>query len=274
MKVSYFAVVGLLLLLPGVADAVAASSALGRQAVMLSGLIAMTPGEAYHNKIRREIANKLSKGGNSQEERPSRQLKGGTEPPTLAPTLAPRPSFVYLNPVFNSGNYSHPLAENITAFKWLLVENNVGSYEGTLDNPPDECNHTLNPNYPTGCDWPSIHTIKAHAPIYSSGDNTEWNSSTSLEIPDTGKFMVTIMAEGYRLCGAYFTLPPGGGEMITVAAACQPHPLPLGTIRMFVFEDANPCNGQYDPGEKPLFDFGIGVNDIEGTIVSRLLFAS
>ena len=79
--------------------------------------------------------------------------------------------------------------------------------------------------------------------------------------------MVTIMAEGYRLCGAYFTVPSNPStSSITVFAACQQHPLPLGTIRMFVFEDSKPCNGQYDPGEKPLDDFGIGVNDIEGPI--------
>jgi hypothetical protein len=84
----------------------------------------------------------------------------------------------------------------------------------------------------------------------------------------TGKYMVTAMAEGYRLCGGYFEILEVNKDVSTVDVrmVCQLHPLPLGTIRMFIFEDSKPCNGQYDPGELPLGDFGIGINDIEGPI--------
>jgi hypothetical protein len=84
-----------------------------------------------------------------------------------------------------------------------------------------------------------------------------------LDITREGKYMVTVMAEDFRLCGGYFEVPTGP---TTVTPVCQQFPLPLGTIRMFVFQDNMPCNGQYDPGELPLEDFGIGVNDIEGPI--------
>ena len=79
--------------------------------------------------------------------------------------------------------------------------------------------------------------------------------------------MVTVIAEGYRLCGGYFQVEPNTDVTTTdVNMTCQTHPLPLGIIRLFVFEDSQPCNGQYDPGEKPLGDFGIVINDVEGPI--------
>lgn len=250
MKVYFLAAtVGLILPLPGV-DALAVGGLGRKTALMVGGFLAVTP-----DVQARELEDETT--GDARE----RKLPPKADPVTTTPVPTTQ---VFLKPVFNSGNYSHPQAVNITEFKWLLVENNVGNYEGTLENPPLECNPdlTVNPNYPDGCDWPSIRSIKATAPIYGSGDHTEWDSDTSLELPE-GKYMATIMAEGYRLCGAYFEVP-GGPE--TVVAVCQEHPLPLGTIRMFIFEDSKPCNGQYDPGERPLFDFGIGVNDIEGPI--------
>ena len=129
-----------------------------------------------------------------------------------------------------------------------------------------ECDPTT-AGYPDACDWPSIRTIKATAPIHASGDHTEWNSANQLLIQDSGKYMVTVMAEGYRLCGGYFQVEPNSHVTTTdVNMTCQKHPLPLGIIRLFVFEDSQPCNGQHDPSEKPLGDFGIVINDIEGPV--------
>jgi len=176
-------------------------------------------------------------------------------------------SGVKLKPVFNSGTYSNPVETSITTFKWLLVENNVGDYTGNLsgDNTPTSCNANSLFYDPKNCEWPSIHSIKAMAPIYSSGNNTEWNEAQVLVGLTTGKYMVTVMAESYRLCGGYFEVIANQETLAqTVKVICQPHPLPLGTIHLFVFEDNMPCNGQYDPGKKGLSDFGIGVNDIEG----------
>jgi hypothetical protein len=136
-----------------------------------------------------------------------------------------------------------------------------------LNNPTTECDKST-PGYPDDCDWPSIRTIKATAPIYTSGDHNEWNSTKPLFIQHSGKYMVTVMAQGYKLCGGYFEVDTNATNLMTtdVYMACQEHPLPLGIIRLFVFNDSMPCNGQYDPGEQPLGDFGIGINDIEGPI--------
>ena len=159
------------------------------------------------------------------------------QPSTSLPTPAPTPvSTFYLNPVYNSGNQTHPNQTSIGTFKWLVVESNTGSYDGSLQDPPEGCRST-DTGYPTACDWPSIRSIKATAPIYSSGDSNEWNLATALEIPDSDKsYMVTVMAKGYRLCGGYFKAGPHT-ESVTVDVVCQEHPLPLGTIRMFIFED-------------------------------------
>ena len=166
---------------------------------------------------------------------------------------------VFLEPVFNAGTQKSPIEMPVDyPFKWLIVENDPGSVEGTLANPPPECDPTV-PGYPTGCEWPSLRHIKAHAPIYASGDYTEWSNVTALMVPDVGKYMVTVMAEGYKLCGGYFEVTDTSStDPLTVKMICQPHPLPLGTIRMLVFRDSAPCNGQYDPGEELLPDFGIG----------------
>jgi len=181
----------------------------------------------------------------------------------VATVLSPaRATQVSLNPVaYDDRKVAIP------AFKWLLVENNVGGYNGTLADPSPNC-RPEDMGYPDDCEWPSIRALKATAPIYSSGDQSEWSNMTLLDIPaeHAGNYMVTVMAENYRLCGGYFTVDGSETVPVQVNMVCQPHPLPLGTIRLFVFIDNMPCNGQYDPGEEPLFDFGIGVNDIEGAI--------
>ena len=190
---------------------------------------------------------------------------------TLDPAT-PLEAQVTLNPVFTSFNKNtagRRLQEEDpfdVKYKWLIVVNNVGNYDGTLSFPGNECNSTL-PGYPDTCDWPSIHDIKATAPIYASGDNS--NNIAALTIDTAGDYMVTVMAEGYRLCGGYFTVPADSSPDVTtldVSMVCLKHPLPLGTIRLFVFHDNRPCNGQYDPLEAPIGDFGIGINDIEGPI--------
>jgi hypothetical protein len=130
----------------------------------------------------------------------SPHLKTPAAPDTLEETL------VTLNPVFTSktpeGRRLQSAPQDIP-YTWLLVENNLGNYEGTFNDPPMECNSTT-AGYPNACDWPSISNIKATAPIYASGDYTEWNKTKQLLIPDSGMYMVNVMAEGYRLCGGYF----------------------------------------------------------------------
>ena len=164
-------------------------------------------------------------------EAPSHSPSGS---PSSGPTIAT--GLFFINPVSNVGTDAAPVAELITNYKWLIVESNTGSYEGTLENPPPGCSST-DQGYPQACAWPSIRSTKAHAPIYSSGDSTEWGPTTGLEIPDSDKrYMVTVMAEGYRLCGGYFSAGPHAQD-VTVNVICVRHPLPLGTIRLFVFED-------------------------------------
>jgi hypothetical protein len=171
--------------------------------------------------------------------------------------------YVYLDPIPAKDGAS--IDDPVIPFKWLLVENDVGSFEGTLANPPANCSAT-DAGYPQECEWPSIRTIKAQAAIYSSGNSNGWNATTPLDISREGKYMVTVMADMFRLCGGYFEVKPPSTANITLNPVCQMFPLPLGTIRMFIFQDNMPCNGQYDPGELPLEDFGIGVNDIEGPL--------
>jgi hypothetical protein len=100
------------------------------------------------------------------------------------------------------------------------------------------------PNFPQGCNWPSIHA-QQHPPIVTQGDETDWSSTQSLSglmqvdsklnggengcsagtrvvlninnggggedgchksLPD-GKYFVSVTANGYEIGGTSFTIP-------------------------------------------------------------------
>jgi FtsP/CotA-like multicopper oxidase with cupredoxin domain len=152
-------------------------------------------------------------------------------------------------------------------YKWLLVLNDIGLYEGRAgDLNNDYFCSPFSSKYPDSCEWPSIRVTKTHAKIYTSGDENDWSASTPLQLePDN--YMVTCMKEGFRLEGEYFTVPADSAEDMTVVVDPVPLPTPLGTIRLFVFNDNHWTNGQYDgPSEVGIADFGIGINDIEGPV--------
>ncbi|MGD8804604.1 MAG: hypothetical protein PVH65_02050, partial [Chloroflexota bacterium] len=122
------------------------------------------------------------------------------------------------------------------------------------------------PGYPDSCDWPSIRAIAGAAPIYTQGNQDDF-SGGGIPIPD-GKYLISVLAGDYKVGGIHFEVPlPGpdaGGDNLVVEL--QPNPLPPATMRIRVFEDITPVNGQFDPGEQSLVGFKAVINDTVGEI--------
>ncbi len=139
-------------------------------------------------------------------------------------------------------------------YRYILNVDNTGTTNQRLDPVtralPYECT-PADPNYPANCQWVSIAGSKGSSPIYTQGDQADFAGGMSL--PD-GRYLISVLADGYKLDGAHFTIPlevPG-----VVKVELQPHPLPSATIQAAVFEDITPVNSAPDvPAEHGLAGF-------------------
>ena len=155
----------------------------------------------------------------------------------------------------------------VTEYKYLINVDNTGD-PNQSNLPGDGCSPyladgvTLDPAYPESCDWPSVREVPGAAPIFTQGDQADFGAGINL--PD-GKYLISVLADGYKMSGAHITMPladPG-----TVTVELQPHPLPSATMRIRVFEDISPINGQFDaPGEFGLAGFFAIVKDPGGDL--------
>ena len=116
------------------------------------------------------------------------------------------------------------------------------------------------PGYPASCPWTSINPAPDAAPIVAQGTQADL---VSLDLPD-GDYLVSVLADGYKLDGEHFTMPIDG----PVTVELQPMPLPDSTIRGQVFEDRAPTNGAYDVGDTPLEGFQGHLNDLLGEVTT------
>ncbi len=160
----------------------------------------------------------------------------------------------------------------VTNYEFIINEDNAGDPTQPrfpdcypyLD-PPD--NTVINPNYPAGCNWPSIRPQAGFAPIVTQGDETLLNETTGIPLPP-GKYLISVLGDGYKIDGAHFAVPLEEPGLVTVEA--QPLPLPAATIRIRVFEDRS-TNGQFDaPAEQGLAGFRAQVADLGGEMSTDL----
>jgi hypothetical protein len=163
-------------------------------------------------------------------------------------------------------------------YEFLISIDNTGDPFDAADcfaflDPPD--NTIRNPNYPDGCDWPGVRTVPGWAPIYTQGSQVDLNETTGIDLPP-GKYLISVMADGYKVDGEHFTVPLPTPGLIEVAA----HPLPLPPAEMVikVFHDRSMTNGQFDapveesicPGVNCMQGFRATINDIAGEITADL----
>lgn len=133
-----------------------------------------------------------------------------------------------------------PIAE----FDWLV----------NLDNTGD-------PNDPNNL--PSMTPMESHSPVVMTGDETDWATKLSA-LPD-GRYLISVRNDAYKLGGKHFTVVNGSAD---VRVELVPEPLPLSKIRVHVFEDNQPVNGEDDiPLESGLAGFRVFVEDTVGEVV-------
>ncbi len=153
----------------------------------------------------------------------------------------------------------------ITEYKYLINIDNTGD-------PNDTAGCSLgDPGYPDSCDWPSVREVPGAAPIYTQGDQSDFAAGLN-NLPE-GKYLISVLADGYKMSGAHFTVPftdtmnTTADGMVTVAL--QPHPLPAATMRIRVYEDISPVNGMFDaPGEFGLEGFFGIIKDPAGDVTT------
>lgn len=151
-----------------------------------------------------------------------------------------------------------------TPYRWLISVDNTGD---PLQPRDAGCSRD-DPDYPANCNWPSIRTIPGWAPVYTQGDQDDLNGTTGVTLPP-GKYLISVVAEGYKIGGRHFRVPLSEPGLLTVAL--QPLPLPPATMRIRVFEDVSMTNGQFDaPAEHGLAGFRAIVNDTIGEVTQDL----
>ncbi len=152
----------------------------------------------------------------------------------------------------------------VTSYKFLINEDNTGST--TQRTPTGPCAASA-VNYPANCDWPSIRELPhTTAPIVAQG--TEADLAAGLDLPD-GKYLISVLADGYKLDGTHFTVPFTTSDPVIVEV--QPDPLPDATLRAQVYQDEATTNGAIDNSEMPT-DFPPGfqghINDTLGEVTT------
>ncbi len=149
----------------------------------------------------------------------------------------------------------------ITEYKFLINVDNTGDPFNEAGCDPGD------PYFPDNCDLPSIRTVPGWSPIYTQGDQDDLNGSTAISLPP-GKYLISVMADGYKLDGEHFTIPDDDGM---VEVQMHPYPLPPATMVIKVFEDNALTNGAFDaPAERGLPGFRASLNDIAGEITADL----
>ncbi len=157
----------------------------------------------------------------------------------------------------------------IPAFKYIINIDNTGTTTQRSDPvtgaPPIECT-PADPGYPASCQWVSIAGAASSSPIYTQGDQSDFaNGVFQLGDLPNGRYLISVIADGYRLDGAHFTMP--AAQPVTVEL--QPFPLPDATIRAFVFDDISPTNGAPDvPAESGIGGFAGHIADYIGEVTT------
>ena len=149
----------------------------------------------------------------------------------------------------------------ITTFQYLVNADNTGTTEQR--SPSDGCSPEVQ-GYPDTCHWTSVGTPSS-SPVVISGDESDFAGVNTIHLP-TGRYLVSVLADGHKLDGAHFATPLDNG---VVTVEMQPTPIPDGTLQTAVFEDSASTNGAPDlPAEHGLANFRGQINDTLGQVTT------
>ena len=149
----------------------------------------------------------------------------------------------------------------ITAYTWMINEDNTGTTSQRNPNPGSGCS-PADAGYPDSCAWTSVAGLRSSAPVVAQGDETTLDGSTGITLP-AGRYLISVMADGFKLDGTHFSVPADPG---LIEVPLQPLPLPTATATAEVFADVTSANGQYDPGEDGLPGFTGKLADYLGQV--------
>ncbi len=192
----------------------------------------------------------------------------GTTPAKAAPT-----NVVNLNVIsartepaaFNGAGVTK--GDAITKYKYIINIDNTGTTtqrpDPTTGALPTACT-PADPGYPDSCQWVSIAGSASSSPIYTQGDQNDFTNG--LTLPD-GRYLISVLADGYKLDGTHFTVPLSN----PVTVELQPWPLPDATIQAEIFEDVSPTNSAPDvPAERGLAGFVGHIADYIGEVTTNV----
>ncbi len=151
----------------------------------------------------------------------------------------------------------------VPSYTWMLNLDNTGTTEQRT--PGDGCSPE-DPDYPGSCHWASIAGLRSSSPVIAQGDQTTLSDSVALQDLEDGRYLISVLADGFKLDGIGFTVPLSGSGIVEVPL--QPLPLPTATIQAQVFADTDSTNGQFDPGENPLAGFAGKIADTLGQVTT------
>ncbi|MDP9239614.1 MAG: hypothetical protein M3O55_03105 [Actinomycetota bacterium] len=114
--------------------------------------------------------------------------------------------------------------------------------------------NTRLPNDPDPLRQNGIAPTESHSPVVREGDENR----PMVQLPD-GRYLISIRSPGHKMWGQHITLPGDAANDGTLAAniVLTPTPLPLGHIKVFVFNDNAWTNGAPDTVEPGLRGFQV-----------------
>ncbi len=191
----------------------------------------------------------------------------------VTPVLADSTLHLSVISAADSGNYGITKGDAITSFKYIINIDNTGTTEQRSPAPGTGCS-PQDAGYPDTCNWVSIASTASSSPIYTQGNQDDFPGGVftingNAVILPTGRYLISVLADNYKIDGAHFTVPVSGNVDVTVEM--QPYDLPDATIQAEVFEDMAPTNSAPDvPAERGLAGFVGHINGLHRRSDHRL----
>jgi hypothetical protein len=110
--------------------------------------------------------------------------------------------------------------------------------------------------------FPKYVTTESNSPIVREGNEAR----KTVTLPP-GRYLISVRAPDHKMWGTYITLPDDAADDGTLTARIDlteqsdAHPLPLGKIRVFAFQDNAWTNGAPDTEETALRGFKVGLEE-------------
>src|SRR6516165_7336820 len=116
---------------------------------------------------------------------------------------------------------------------------------------------------------PNSLSTESNSPIVAEGNQDH----RTVTLPE-GRYLISMRSLDHKMWGNYLTLPDAaaadGSVTVNMKLTTQSadHPLPLGKIRVFVFNDNAWTNGAPDTEEAGLGGFQVGLEEQTGSAVT------